>query len=432
MTKKLPLHTQIVIGLVTGLVIGLIFIFSGVPSWITIELIKPIGSIFIRALKMIAVPLVLASLIGGIANLSDVSKLSRMGTKTIGIYLLTTLCAVLIGLAAVNIVQPYKMISKETSAAIVAQYSTDVQKKQHNAEKVKEQHALDPLVNMVPENVVTAFANNKNMLQVVFFAVLFGIALLKLPEEKSAPLVSFFDGLNETVLKIIDFIMLLAPFGVFSLICSLIVEVAGDDPNHVWGVLKSLGAYSLTVIGGLLIMMLVVYPTILRLFTKRRLNYKKFFKGMERALLLAFSSSSSAATLPITIECVEHEFGVSEEVSSFVLPLGATMNMDGTSLYQGVAAVFIAHAMGIELTMMQQVSIVFTAILASIGSAAVPGAGLVMLLIILETIGVPAGGLALVLGPDRIIDMCRTVVNVTGDATVSMIIADSEGEQLKI
>ncbi|WP_053406031.1 dicarboxylate/amino acid:cation symporter [Persicobacter sp. CCB-QB2] len=432
MFKKIPLHSQIFLGLILGLVVGLTFIFTNVPQWITLELIKPIGEIFVRALKMVAAPLVIASLICGIANLSDISKLSRMGTKTIGIYILTTTFAITIGLVTVNLLQPGKLISPKTRSDIEAKYSQDVKAKKEQAEEVKEQLVLQPLIEMVPENFVKAASENSRMLQVVFFAVLFGVALLKIPENKRSPVVAFFDGLNHVVLKIIDFIMIISPYGVFSLICTLLVEVAGDDPNKVWGILKSLGFYALTVIIGLLIMVLVVYPMLLRIFTRKNFSYKAFFKGIERALLLAFSSSSSAAALPITIECVEKEFGVSEEVSSFVLPLGATMNMDGTSLYQAVAAVFISHALGYDLSLGQQLTIVFTALLASIGSAAVPGAGLIMLLIILESIGVPSAGLALVLGPDRILDMCRTAVNVTGDATVSMIIATTEGEKLKI
>jgi Na+/H+-dicarboxylate symporter len=305
-------------------------------------------------------------------------------------------------------------------------YASDAGSKEQTVADVKGRSPLQPLVDMVPENVVEAAGTNAGMLQVVFFAIIVGIALLKIPREKGETVVRFFDGLNDVIIKIVEFIMLLAPYGVFALMASLLIEIAGDNPGRAMELLGALGWYTLTVLIGLAAMVLAVYPLLFKLFTK--VKYGRFFQGMRPAQLLAFSTSSSSATLPVTMRQVEEELGVSEEVSSFVLPLGATINMDGTSLYQSVAAVFIAQALGMGLDLGQQLMIVLTATLASIGSAGVPGAGLVMLIIVLEAIGVPAAGIALIIAPDRLLDMCRTVVNVTGDASVAMVVASTEGE----
>ncbi|MGB3182432.1 MAG: dicarboxylate/amino acid:cation symporter [Cyclobacteriaceae bacterium] len=424
--KRIPLHIQIIAGLVLGLLVGLGFIyFSWDPRFVN-DWIAPIGDIFIRGLKMIAVPLVLASLIVGVANLGDVSKLSRIGGKTIAIYIFTTILAVTIGLVLVNIFEPGKALPQETRDELMELYSDDASDRQKTVAEVKDQSPLAPIVNMVPDNVALATTDNGLMLQVVFFALIVGIALLKIPKEKGEPVVKFFDGLNDVIIKIVGFIMLLAPYGVFALMVDLIVQIAGDDPDKAITILLALGGYSLVVVGGLAIMAFGVYPAILKLFTK--FGYRHFFNAIRPAQLLAFSTSSSSATLPVTMKQVEEELGVSEEVSSFVLPLGATINMDGTSLYQGVAAVFIAQALGLGLDLGDQLMIVLTAVLASIGSAGVPGAGIIMLIIVLESIGVPAAGITLILAPDRILDMCRTMVNVTGDCTVTAVVASTEGE----
>lgn len=424
--KRLPLHTKIMLGLVLGLVFGLVSIFTGMPSSITIFYIKPFGTIFVHGLKMIAMPLILASLIVGIANLGDVSKLSRMGGKTILIYIVTTIIATTIGLGVVNIIQPGRVITEETRSELLELFQKDVQERTKVAKEIKEKGPLEPLMNIVPENLIQAASYNKNMLQIVFFAIIFGVALLQVPEKKRHPVLAFFDGVNEVILKIIHYIMLYAPYGVFALIATLIVEIAGENPGKAMEILGALALYGGTVIIGLAIMILAVYPSILRIFTK--VKYADFFKAIRDAQLLGFSTSSSSATLPVTMECVEEKLGVSEEVSSFVLPLGATINMDGTSLYQSVAAVFIAHAMGIELSLSAQLAIVLTAVLASIGAAGVPGAGMVMLVIVLEAAGIPAAGLALIIAPDRPLDMLRTIVNITGDATVATTVASMEGE----
>ncbi len=420
------MHWQIIIGLVLGLVYGLVVINIEGGLNFTSDYVKPIGTIFIKALKMIAVPIVLSSLIVGIASIGNISRLSRIGGKTIAIYLITTTIAVCIGLLAVNIIKPGKILPVETRNELMELYADDVADKTTRAREFQDSGPLQPLVNMVTDNIFRSTMTNEDLLQVVLFALIFGVALLQIPKKKRKPVVKFFDGLNEVIIKIIGFIMKIAPYGVFALIASLIVDLAGDNPDKVFEILYAELWYSLTVIIGLGIMLLIIYPTLFKLFTK--VKYADFFKGIRPAQLLAFSTSSSSATLPITMKQVEEELGVSEEVSSFVLPLGATINMDGTSLYQSVAAVFIAQALGMDLSLGAQLTIVLTAVLASIGSAGVPGAGMVMLVIVLEAIGVPTAGLALIVAPDRILDMIRTMVNVTGDASVTMVVASTEGE----
>jgi Na+/H+-dicarboxylate symporter len=418
--KKLALHWKIIIGMVLGVVYGLLASHFGIIEF-TNDWIKPWGKIFISLLKLIAVPLVLASLIKGISSLSDVSKLSRIGTKTILVYLLSTVIAVTFGLLLVNIVAPGSTFSPEKRMELKEQYASDANAKILSASKVEDSGPLQFLVDMVPNNIVSASSSNKNMLQVIFFAILFGISMVMLPKENTKYVKGFFDGVNDVILKIVDLIMLSAPYGVFALLGGLVVDFGGS-----LDLFQALAVYSLTVVVGLLLMILLVYPLFLKLFTK--LKYIDFFKAIAPAQMLAFSTSSSAATLPVTMERCEEKLGVSKNVSSFVLPLGATINMDGTSLYQAVAAVFIAQAFGYDLDLSQQLTIVLTATLASIGAAAVPGAGMVMLVIVLSSIGIDPEGIALIFAVDRILDMLRTVVNVTGDATVASVVAASEGE----
>jgi Na+/H+-dicarboxylate symporter len=426
MFKKIPLHTQIIVGLILGLIVGLVIIKFGIAPDFTINFIKPVGTIFINALKMIAVPLVFASLVIGVANLGDISKLSRIGGKTIFAYLLTTVIAITIGLFMVNIIKPGDSLPKETRDNLMALYDDAVGSKAEKAAEVTSQGPLQPLIEIVPENIVQAAADNSSMLQVVFFAIIVGIALLQISKEKAKNFINFFDAFNDVIIKIVEYIMLIAPYGVFALMASLIVEIAGDNPDSAVELLLALLKYTLVVLGGLILIIVGIYSVILKAFTK--IKFTDFIKAMRPAMLLGFSTSSSSATLPVTMKLVEEELGVSEEVSSFVLPLGATINMNGTSLYQAVAAVFIAQALGMDLTISQQLTIVLTATLAAIGSAGVPGAGLIMLIIVLEAIGVPGAGVALIIAPDRILDMFRTVVNITGDATVCVAVASTEGE----
>ena len=422
--KSLALHWKILIGMLAGVTFGFIMLEVGgadfVASWI-----KPIGTIFVKLLKLIAVPLILASLIKGISDLKDISKFASIGLKTIIIYVLTTVIAISIGLILVNTLNPGDGVSSETIAKLTETYAdnSSVQGKIAEASRQQASRPLDFLVDMVPDNAFSALSNNKLMLQVIFLAMFLGISLLLVGEKSAKPLKDFFDSLNDVVLKMVDLIMLTAPFAVFALLANVVVS--SGDPELLYALLF----YSGVVVGGLFLMV-CFYLVLVSVITKR--NPLWFLKQISPAQLLAFSTSSSAATLPVTMERVEEHLGVDKEVSSFVLPVGATINMDGTSLYQAVAAVFIAQALDFDLTFTDQLMIVLTALLASIGSAAVPGAGMVMLVIVLESVGFPADklaiGLALIFAVDRPLDMCRTMVNVTGDATVSMIVAKFEGK----
>lgn len=427
--KKIALHWQIIIGLCLGLVYGIISIQNGYGEF-TSNWISPFGTIFINLLKLVAMPLVLASLVTGVASLSDVKKLSRIGGKTIAIYLGTTAFAVTIGLLSVNILNPGDKVPDEMQSKLQAMYQKDASKKAISVQKVKDRGPLQPLVDMVPDNLFDSASSNRNMLQIVFVAIFIGIGLIQIPDKNGRPLKDFFKSLTDVVIKLVDIIMLIAPLGVFALISQTLNKVAGDNPSQVIELLGALGYYMFAVILGLTAHVLIIYTGLIKLLTKMPLQ--TFYRGIAPAQLLAFSTSSSGATLPVTMERCEDKLGVSEEVSSFVLPLGATINMDGTALYQAVAAVFIAQTLNMSLDLSAQITIVLTTVLASIGTAAVPGAGIVMLVIILESVGVPSEGIAIILGVDRILDMVRTTVNVTGDATISVIIAQSENQLKKI
>ena len=420
---KLELHWKIIIGLVLGLFYGIFAASQGLGDF-TSAWIAPFGKIFLNLLKLIAVPLVLSSLITGVASLSDTKTLSRIGGKTITIYIAPTAVAVTIGLVSVNILQPGDTVPEDMKLKLQETYEVAASGRLEAANDAKNRSFLQPIVDMVPDNVFSSASNNRNMLQVVFVAIIVGIALIQIPKNKGKPVLDFFEGINALVIKLVDKIMLFAPIGVFALIADTITSVAGNNLNNIIELLSALGYYMLAVIIGLILQMLITYTTVLKIFSK--MDLKTFYKGIAPAQLLAFSTSSSGATLPVTMERCEDELEVSEEVSAFVLPLGATINMDGTALYQAVAAVFIAQTLGMDLTLGAQLTIVFTAVLASIGTAAVPGAGIIMLIIILEAVGVPSTGIALILGVDRILDMMRTVTNVTGDASVAVAVHSSE------
>jgi proton glutamate symport protein len=417
------LHWQIIVGLILGLIFGIIAAIAGwgafVAAWIA-----PFGVIFLNLLKLIAVPLIVASLITGVASLSDLKKLSRIGGKTLGIYLASTTIALIIGLTVVNVLRPGDTVPEETRMQLEQQFSGDVEARTAIAGQALQRGPLQPLVDIVPENFFASASDNRNMLQVVFVALFLGIGLLLLPRDRAAPLITFFESLTALVIKLVELIMYFAPIGVFALLAATITSIAQDNVAQIAQLLGALLYYCIAVVVGLALHTFVTYPTLLKLFTGHTIT--SFFSGIAPAQLVAFSTSSSGATLPVTMECVEKNLGVSEEVSSFVLPLGATVNMDGTGLYQAVAAVFIAQALGMELGLAAQITIVLTAVLASIGTAGVPGAGIVMLVIILEAVGVPSMGIALILGVDRILDMLRTVTNITGDATVACIVGASE------
>ena len=423
--KKIALHWQIIIGLILGVLFGIV---AATNQWgqFTADWIAPFGTIFVNLLKLIAVPLIMASLITGVASLADISKLSRMGGKTIAIYLMTTVAAICIGLVLVNTLKPGDSLPDDVVASLQSSYQQQAEQREGVVQLVRERGPLQPIVDIVPENIIGAAGNNRNMLQVVFFALLVGVALIMVQNERTRVVLSFFQGLNDVVIKIVDIIMLMAPIGVFALIAGTITSIAGDDLASVLQLLRALGFYVLVVLVGLLLHVFIVYGGMIRFLSPMKL--RDFFRGISPAQLLAFSTSSSAAALPVTMECAEENLGVKKEVASFVLPLGATINLDGTAMYQSIAAVFIAQALGMELNFAAQLTIVLTALLASIGTAPVPGAGVIMLVIILEAIGVPSEGIALILGVDRILDKMRTTANVTGDATVALLINATEAE----
>ena len=412
----MQLHWKIIIGLILGTIYG---IASAINGWsnFTQDYIAPFGTIFLNLLKLIAVPLVVSSLITGVASLSDTRKLSRIGMKTILLYIGTTAVAVSIGLILVNLLEPGSAIPDTFQETLNNEYSAKAKEKTNLANSVQQNRGpLQPLVDMVPSNIFSAASNNSNMLQVVFISIIFGISLIGIDRKFSKPVLDFLEGINQLIIKLVEMIMYFAPYGVFALIAKTISSVSGDI-SQISSILSALLFYMGVVIAGLFMHMSLTYISILKFFTN--ISLKHFFKSIGPVQLVAFSTSSSGATLPVTMKRCEKDLGVSEEISSFVLPLGATINMDGTALYQGVAAVFIAQAIGIDLTFADQFTIVATAVLASIGTAAVPGAGIIMLVIILEAINVPSQGIALILGVDRILDMIRTTTNVTGDATIA-------------
>lgn len=464
--KKLPIHVKIIIGLLLGVVYAFI---SSALGWnkFTIDWIDPFGTIFIRLLKFIAVPLVLFSIVNGVAGLSDVTRLGRLGGKTILAYALTTFLAIGIGILFVNVIQPGSYIDEEQriknrlsyelwlqdnemgasqdgqsfltdpayqkylTEAQAAQQLTDEERadldeKLETAQAKKDESPLQFFVDMVPENVIFSISNNGLMLQVIFFSIFFGISLVFVPKEIGEPLINMIAGLNAVFLKMVEFVMRVAPFFVFCLLAGVVAKMA-DSPGEVFEIFKGLGSYALTLIAGLLFLIFIVYPLIVKVIVPK-MGYKQFFKNISPAQFLAFSTSSSAATLPVTMECIEENMGVSKSISSFVLPIGATVNMDGTSLHQAVAVIFMAQLHMIDLTIAQQLTIVLTAALASIGAAAVPSAGLIMMIIVLQSVGLNPAWVAIIFPIDRPLDMLRTVVNVTGDATVSTAVAKSEGE----
>lgn len=397
-----------------GIVAGLIAV-KFVDTLIITNWIKPFGDIFMRMLKLIAIPLILISLIKGVSNLTDITALSKIGLRTFAIYVATTILAITIGLVLVTTLAPGKLVSSESTKNMQSTFAETIQQQQAAAELLAVQSPLQPLVDIFPDNVVASMSTNNNMLQVIFLAIITGVAMLMIGKQRCEPVIKLIDALDAIVLKIVDLIMQYAPIGVFALMASMVASSAGDV-----SLLGALGYYALTVVLGLLIMIFVAYPTLIKLFTK--IPLAKFFKSMTPVQLLAFSTSSSAATLPMTMDTVENKLGVSNRTASFVLPVGVTINMDGTSCYQAIAAVFIAQVLGIELGWQEMLILIATTTISSIGTPGIPGGSIVILVMVLGSIGIPAEGLALILGIDRPLDMLRTVVNVTGDATVASII----------
>ena len=459
---RLALHWQVLIGLAIGVLYAWLSITLGWNDF-TIDYIKPFGDIFINILKLIAVPLVLFSIISGVSSLGDPAKLGRLGIKTVVTYLLTTMTAVIVGLVLVNLFEPGARVSddllesnriryelwrdangiqvlddiqlrddpalQDKVAAITkeqVQMNDWVVDKLTKAERTKASGPLQPLVDVVPTNIFQALAD-MSMLQIIFFAVFFGVVLVGMPKDTAAPLIKGIEALNEVFVQMVWIVMKAMPLFVFALMAGQIVNAAGSDPDMFRQLLEYLLQYSLVVVLGLAFMVFLFYPSLVAVLVKK-LGYRQFMSGMRDAQITAFSTSSSVATLPVTMDCVRNRIGVSERTTSFVLPIGATVNMDGTSLYQAIAVVSLAQFHMVDLSLGQQAVIVLTATLASIGAAAVPSAGLVLMIIVLESVGLNPAWIALIFPVDRILDMCRTVVNVTGDGAVSTLIALSEGE----
>jgi Na+/H+-dicarboxylate symporter len=415
---RLQLHTKVLIGLLVGVIFGVLANQWGFSAFV-FSYIEPIGSVFIKLIRLVVVPLVFASLLVGTASLNDIRKLGRIGAKTVAYYLCTTIIAISIGLLLANTLKPGVGLSEEARTQLMESVSEEAGAQIETAPK--KATVTDILLNIIPTNPVKAFVEGK-MLQIIFLALMTGICLSLIPSERSRPVINFFEGINELIIQMVHIIMKIAPYGVFALISAVVA-------NFGLGILFVLLKYSIVVIAGLILHVTVVYALAIKIFSKQKIG--TFFRGIRPAQLIAFSSASSSATLPVTMECTERNLGVPGQIASFALPLGATINMDGTALYQGVSAVFIAQVYGMGLTVPQQLIIVLTAVLASIGTAGTPMAGVITLAIVLESIGVPLEGIALILGVERILDMCRSVVNVTGDASYAVVVASSEGELQK-
>jgi len=465
--KKIPFHWKIIFAMFLGIVWSFLSVYLGLSKF-TSNWIEPFGTIFINCLKFIAVPLVMFAVITGISTLGKETKLGKLGVRTMIMYVFTTMFAISVGLIVVNIFKPgtinnnslrlenrieYEIWANENNipiaddknilkiadtATIAKVYSSwnskktssdylEMIEKTKGVEFITEKSPLQPLVEVVPENIITALGNGNLMLQVIFFAVFFGLCLRMLKNDKGKIVISFFEALNDVFIIMVQTIMKVAPFFVFCLMAGVLSKKAGSI-SELLQQLGDLGYYSIVVVLGLLLLLFGFYPLLMRFFGVK-LSYGTFYKKMSPAMLLAFSSSSSAATLPVTIDCVENGLKIPKKITDLVLPIGATLNMDGTSLYQAVAVIFLAQYHGIDLSFIQQITIVITATLASFGSAAIPGAGLIMLIMVLSSLGLNPMWIAIISPMDRILDMCRTVVNVTSDAAVAIIISKLDQEK---
>lgn len=416
--KNTPLYLQILAGMIVGLIIGYLFIATGNHAFVS-DWIKPWGTIFIKLLKLIAVPLVFISLLKGIIDMKDMLRLSRLGLKTISMYIATTIIAVSIGIASGLIVKPGAIFPPDKTDELQAMYQENVKNSASTAEAMKSRTLMDFVVDIVPENIFAATTDNSKMLQIIFVALLFGIALLAIDPVHVNKLTPAIDAVNQALLKVIDYIMAIAPIGVMALMAALVSDFDGDS-----GIFVALGAYALTVIFTLLFLIVILYPLAYKVFTKQ--NSFQYIKNIFPIQLLAFSTSSSAATLPFTMEQSRKKLGISDEVNSFVYPVGATINMDGTSCYQAISILFIAQIFGIELSIAQIVSVIFLTVMASIGTPGIPGGSIVMTIMVMSTVGIPVEGMALIIGIDRPLDMLRTVVNVTGDTFVASVLGKTK------
>lgn len=406
--RRTGIPTQIFAGLILGAIAGIIY---GPDA----AVIRPVGTAFIRLIKMVVIPLIFASLLVGVASLGDLRKLGRVGAKTFAFYIAYYVSAVALGLFLANSLKPGNNLPEHIQTELMASYGETAGMQTIRAEERR--NIGEVLLDIIPDNPADSFVR-ANMLQIIFIAMFMGVVISLLNKAKMKPVISFFEAINDIMIKIVEIVIKMAPFAVFALIAA-VVGTFGVD------ILMSLVRYCAVVIGGLLILAFT-YPAVVWLFTKY--PYLKFWKGISKAQLIAFSTCSSSATLPVTMECAEDNIGVSKQISSFVLPLGATINMNGTALYQGVTAIFIAQVYGMNLTIGDQLVIVLTATLASIGAAGAPAMGVLMLVIVLRQVGIPLEGIALIMGVERILDMSRTVINITGDVAAATIIAHSEKE----
>ena len=469
--KKPTLAAKIIIGLILGILWALLSSYMGWSDF-TMKWIAPVGEIFIRLLKLIAIPLVLFSIISGISGLNDTATLGRMGIKTMGLYITSTLIACTVGIFFANTFKPgyqadqeqlninrlsYEIWVNETAGveffdeirlsenskynSLLIDAKENLSEQQENKElnqkisaaESKNSGPLQFFVDMVPSNIFISF-NNSLMLQIIFFSLFFGITLVALPKKKTVHMIGFINDGSNIFIKMVDIIMKGAPIFVFALLAGKLAEMAGNNPSRLIEIFRALGAYTLITIVALLLMIFIFYPLIISLIINRKTKigffkaWKYFSKGIRPAQILAFSTSSTAATLPVTMDCVRDNLGVDDKVGSFVLPVGATVNMDGTALYQSIAVIFMAQFHMIDLTIVQEATIIFTATLASIGAASVPSAGLIMLIVVLESVGLNPAWIAIIFPVDRIIDMVRTMLNLTGDAVVSLIVGISENK----
>jgi len=415
---KLPgfqLYTKVLLGLAAGAAFGVLASRFDLSEFV-LAYIKPIGTAFVSLISMVVVPLVFASLLVGTASLKDIRKLGRIGAKTLVFYLCTTAVAITIGLLLANSLQPGAGVSEEARQNLME--AAGGSERLQMEPTAGEPSIKEVLLNIIPTNPVRAFVEGQ-MLQIIFFALLMGVCLTLIPLQRAQPVIGFFEGVNDVIVKMVHIIMKLAPYGVFALIAAVVADLG-------LGILVMLIKYAVVVVAGLLVHALIVYSSAIKIFSK--LGVASFFRGIRPAQLIAFSSSSSSATLPVTMQCTQENLGVSRSVCSFALPLGATINMDGTAVYQGVSTVFLAQLYGMDLNIAQQLAIVLTATLASIGTAGTPGAGIVTLAIVLRSIGIPLEGIGMIMGVERILDMCRSVVNITGDASCAVVVAASEGQ----
>ncbi|MCK9324938.1 MAG: dicarboxylate/amino acid:cation symporter [Bacteroidales bacterium] len=419
--KRIPLYLTIILGMVAGLLLGILAVNLNFGEIVT-NWVKPWGVIFIRMLKLIAVPLVFVSIVVGISSLGSIQKLGTLGVKTVGLYFLSMVGSAAVGLLLVNTIRPGHTFPEEKRAYYMEQFQESMEEKSSLADGLKQDSPLQFIVDMVPENIISSGADNSNMLQIIFFAILLAAAIVMIKGEKTAPFTNLIESLHEILLKVIGIIMQFAPIGVLALLAGLVVDFAADTD-----LFTALGLYFITVVLGLTAAVMIFYPVLLKVFVKK-VKFFRFLKAIAPAQMVAFSTSSSAATLPVTLKQNIDELGVSEDISNFVLPVGTTINMDGTACYQAIAAVFIAQVFGVDLSIFEQIAIVMTAILAAIGSPGIPGGSIVMLVIVLSSAGIPVEGLALIIGIDRPLDMLRTVVNITGDSAVNYIVGKTENK----